>query len=100
MEAQGQAVVELGPGELIGQMSFITNEPAPVSIVAAEPTRCVTWHKSTLRDYLDLHPELRAAFQLVLGMDLSHRVKAAWTHKREDGTTTLQPSEGVLKRPS
>ena len=35
---------------------------------------------------LNLHPDLRAAFQVVLGMDLSHRVKAAWTQRGEDGT--------------
>ncbi len=93
VEAQGKPVTDLGPGELIGQMSFITNEPAAVHIVAAEPTRCVTWYKSTLKDFLSLHPDLRAAFQVVLGMDLSHRVKAAWTQKGEGDTATLQPNE-------
>lgn len=88
VEARGEPVTELGPGELIGQLSFITNEPAPVRIVAVEPTRCVTWHKSTLKDFLNLHAELRAAFQVVLGMDLSHRVKAAWTEKGEGGAAT------------
>ncbi len=83
VEAQGTPVTDLGPGDLIGQMSFITNEPAPVRIVAAEPTRCVTWYKSTLKDFLSLHPDLRAAFQVVLGIDLSHKVKAAWTPKGE-----------------
>ena len=85
VEAQGEPVTELGPGELIGQMSFITDEPAPVHIVATEPTRCVTWYKSTLKDFLNLHPDLRAAFQVVLGMDLSHKVKTAWTQKDEGG---------------
>ncbi len=85
VEAQGKPVTELGPGELIGQMSFITDEPAPVHIVATEPTRCVTWYKSTLKDFLNLHPDLRAAFQVVLGMDLSHKVKTAWTQKDEGG---------------
>ena len=82
VEAQGKPITELGPGELVGQMSFITDEPAPVHIVAAEPTRCVTWYKSTLRDFLNLNPDLRAAFQVVLGVDLSHRVKAAWKRQR------------------
>ncbi len=86
MEAQGTPVTDRGPGELIGQMNFITNEPAPVRIVAAEPTRCMTWYKSTLKDFLSLHPDLRAGFQVVLGMDLSHRVKAAWTQNGEGDT--------------
>ena len=85
MEAHGNPVTELGPGELIGQMSFITDELAPVSVVAVEPTRCVTWHKSTLRDFLNVNPDLRGAFQVVLGIDLSHKVKAAWTQQVVDG---------------
>ena len=87
VEAQGTPVTDLGPGDLIGQISFITNEPAPVRIVAAEPTRCVTWYKSTLKDFLSLHPDLRAAFQVVLGIDLSHKVKAAWTPTGDGGKT-------------
>lgn len=86
VEAQGTPVTDLGPGELIGQMSFITNEPAPVRIVAVEPMRCVTWYKTTLKDFLSLHPDLRAGFQVVLGMDLSRKVKAAWTQKSEGDT--------------
>ncbi len=85
VEAHGNPVTELGPGELIGQMSFITDELAPVSVVAVEPTRCVTWHKSTLRDFLNVNPDLRGAFQVVLGIDLSHKVKAAWTQQVVDG---------------
>ena len=36
-------------------------------------------------DFLNFHPDLRAAFQVVLGMDLSHKVKTAWTQKDEGG---------------
>ncbi len=79
IELHGKPVGELQEGQFIGEMGFITDEVPSVDIVALEPTRCMWWPKGKLQDYLKNNPDLRAAFQRIIGADLSSRLKAAWT---------------------
>ncbi len=88
VEVDGKPVAELQPGQFIGGMGFITDEVSSVSIAALEPTCCVSWPKSKLRDFLKDNPDLRAAFQRVLGLDLSNRLQAAWARQKDDNRFT------------
>ncbi len=79
LEIDGRNLHELHPGQFIGGISFITDETAPTNIVALEPTRYVCWPKSKLKVYLTKNPELHAALQTTLAIDLTKRLRDTWT---------------------
>ncbi len=79
LEIDGKNLQELHPGQFIGSISFITDETAPTNIVALEPTRYFCWPKSKLKGYLTKNPELHAAIQTTLGIDLTKRLQDIWT---------------------
>ena len=74
----GKKTQMFGPGQFMGSISFVTDEMAPADIVVLEPTRYVSWRKSSLRKYLSKNPELHAAIQATLGIDLSKKLEASW----------------------
>ncbi len=71
----------INPGEFMGSISFITDEIAPADFVALEPTRYLQWDKSSLKKYLTKNPELHAAIQATLSMDLTEKLKTSWLQK-------------------
>ncbi len=68
----------VNPGQFMGSMSFITDEIAPADFVALEPMRYLRWDKSSLKKYLTKNPELHAAIQATLSMDLTEKLKSSW----------------------
>jgi CRP-like cAMP-binding protein len=72
-----QAVAELAPGRLIGEMSFLTGEKTSASVWSRGPARYVAWPSAELKRFLADNAELRAALQLVIGADLATKLRAA-----------------------
>jgi CRP-like cAMP-binding protein len=81
----GKKTQIFGPGQFMGSISFVTDETAPADIVVLEPTRYVCWKKSSLRKYLSKNPELHAAIQATLGIDLSKKLEASWLQGQSPG---------------
>lgn len=75
VEVGGKPVAELKEGQFIGETGFFTDEAGPASVVALESTRCMWWPYTKLRDFLKSNPDLRSAFQLILGMDLASKLR-------------------------
>ncbi len=71
----------INPGQFMGSISFITDEIAPADFVALKPMRYLRWDKSSLNTYLTKNPELHAAIQATLSMDLTEKLKASWLQK-------------------
>lgn len=74
----GKAVEELGAGQFIGGIPFITEQKAPADIVALEQTWYMSWPKAALKDFLAAKPDLHNALHLTLGFDLTQRLQAAY----------------------
>ncbi|MCZ6472732.1 MAG: cyclic nucleotide-binding domain-containing protein [SAR324 cluster bacterium] len=74
----GRTVEELGPGQFIGGVAFISERTAPADIVALEHTWYMSWPKPVLKKFLEKKPDLHAALQLTLGFDLTQRLQAAY----------------------
>jgi hypothetical protein len=72
----GERVIELGEGQFVGEMSFISGDPPTADVVATQPTVYVAWPKAELRTFLADNPALRAAWQAVLGADLVEKLRA------------------------
>lgn len=71
----------INPGQFMGSISFITDESAPADFVALEATRYLRWDKLSLKRYLMKNPDLHAAIQATLSMDLTEKLKVSWLQK-------------------
>lgn len=79
----GKVVDELRPGQFVGEIGYITDGVASGSAVAIERTRYVSWPMPMLKDFLKKNPDLRVAFQIILGRVLTSRLRAAWTRQKD-----------------
>jgi len=77
VEVDGERVTELGPGSLVGEMSFLTDAVPRASVIASEPVHVLAWDKVALRAYLEQEPEVRTAFQQAIGADLCAKLASA-----------------------
>lgn len=80
----GKAVEELGDGQFIGGIPFVTESIAPADVIALEETYYMSWHKQELKTFLDSKSELHVALQLTLGFDLTRRLEAAYVPRFAD----------------
>lgn len=78
VEIEGKKIGQLHAGQFIGELAYFTDEVAAANVVATEKTRYVSWPKDQLKDFLDKDPDLRAAFQIILGSILAKRLKDTW----------------------
>ena len=71
-----QAVVAtVGPGDVLGEVSFIDDSPRTVSVRAGEETTIRSWDKRTLSESLAFEPQLLAKFAVALSELLVERLR-------------------------
>ncbi len=75
VEVDGRRVSELDPGQFVGEMSYISGEPACARVIATRGSRCVHWSRPALDGLLDERQELRAALQNIIGTDLACKLR-------------------------
>jgi CRP-like cAMP-binding protein len=74
----GKIVEELGDGQFIGEIPFVTETSAPANVVALEETYYMSWDKLELKNFLKSKAELQMGLQLTLGFDLTKRLEATY----------------------
>ncbi|MEM7121796.1 MAG: cyclic nucleotide-binding domain-containing protein [Pseudomonadota bacterium] len=84
----GQQVGELLEGQFVGDVSFMIDQIAPVTIIASEPVRQVSWHRGELRNFLKNKKELLAALQLIMGINLGLLLQSAWAQQGKTAPNT------------
>jgi hypothetical protein len=75
VEVGGRIVSGLGPGQFVGEMSYISGEPACARVLASAGSRCVHWPRTDLERLLGDRPDLRAALQGIIGTDLASKLR-------------------------
>ena len=70
IEKAGQIVAVCADGDFIGEMSFITGEPASADAIADRPVRYLSFERAALGRLLDAEPELRAALEASFNRNL------------------------------
>ena len=74
-EANGRVVAEIGAGQLIGQISYFTeNEPAVADVKTTEPNRLMPWPKEALLKVTKSNPDLGFAIKMAIGVDISRHL--------------------------
>lgn len=83
LEKDDIIVDEVGEGRFIGSYTFLKNikdAPAPVSFIAAEPSRLAEWDNDKLRGLIDDDTQLSMAVEASLGLELAQLLD----HSRND----------------
>ncbi len=75
VHVEGREVAKLREGQFIGEMSCITGGTTSASVIATDALRYVRWPKEQLYRFLDGNSEMRAALQMIVGMDLVAKLK-------------------------
>jgi CRP-like cAMP-binding protein len=65
----------VGPGDVIGEVSFIDDSPRTVSVKAGEESVVRVWDKRTLSEALAFEPQLLAKFAVALSELLVERLR-------------------------
>jgi CRP/FNR family transcriptional regulator, cyclic AMP receptor protein len=65
----------IGPGEVCGEISFLDEQPASVTVVATEPVEAYYLDRPTLNSMFELFPHLGSRFYHSLARSLSRRLR-------------------------
>ena len=69
-----ELVARLGRGDFVGEMSYLTGEPAVADVVASCHMKTIRWEKSELENVFDGRPELKSAINEIVGRDLVQKL--------------------------
>jgi len=71
----GHEITKLQRGSFVGEMSFLTGEPASADVVNVEKIQCIVWSKDKLKQLEQLNQALLMKLQVTLGKDLTHKLQ-------------------------
>lgn len=72
---EGRFKAHLGPGEFVGEMSYLTGKQTSADVIASEPLRFLSWERRDL-DLLYLkEPALKDIMQSIIGVDLAEKLR-------------------------
>jgi CRP-like cAMP-binding protein len=93
IEAAGQVVCDLGPGQFVGEIGFIARCPATATAVAGSGTvRVLAWRQEELRCGAARHAGLRAALDAAIGADLARKIAGHTVQVTRAGAEGTAPS--------
>ena len=78
----GEKVAQLGDGQFVGQIAYITDEKAPVSIIAQGSMHIISWSRVKLETFFKERPDVELQLGHSLGADLTRLLKSAWQSPR------------------
>jgi CRP-like cAMP-binding protein len=70
-----RVIAAVGPGEVLGEVSFIDDSPRSASVRAAAPSLLRAWDKTALLDALGRDPMTLARFSVALNQLLVERIR-------------------------
>lgn len=69
-------VPAIGPGEICGEISFLDEDAATVTVVANEPIEAFYLDRPTLQSLFELFPHLGSRFYRSVAFSLSRRIRS------------------------
>lgn len=70
IEREGRIVAVCGPGDFLGEMSFVSGSPASATAVVARPLRYLAFNQMRLRNALEADSELKQAMDASFNRNL------------------------------
>jgi CRP-like cAMP-binding protein len=77
IEQAGRIVAVCGPGDFVGEMSFVTGAPASATAIAAKPVRYLAFEQARLRAAVEADNDLRQALDASLNHNLVGKLAKA-----------------------
>jgi CRP-like cAMP-binding protein len=74
-DGEDVTVATVGPGDVLGEVSFIDDSPRSVSVKAGEATIVRAWDKRTLSEALAFEPQMMAKFAVAMCELLVERLR-------------------------
>jgi len=74
IEKSGRIVAVCSRGDFVGEMSFVTGNPANATSVVARPVRYIAFKQKSLKDALRTDIELRRAMESALNRNLTDKL--------------------------
>ena len=68
-------IARIGPGEIVGEMSFIDARPPATSVLAIEPASVYAIDRQLMNHRLDIDSEFASRFYFSIALFLSHRMR-------------------------
>ncbi len=75
VDGRPAVVAAVGPGDVLGEVSFVDDSPRSVSVRASEQTTVRAWDKKTLSEALAFDPQLLAKFAVAMCELLVERLR-------------------------
>ncbi len=70
-----EAIAQIGEGDFVGEMSFITGQSASADVKASTPIKYLTWNRKDLEAIYLKKPKLRDVMQSVLGINMAEKLR-------------------------
>ena len=86
VELDDRHIAEVGPSQFIGEMGFLTDEPASANVIARLPLDYLSWPVEQLQEFLRDNPQIHVKVQGILGVDLVEKL-------RREGFNAAHPSK-------
>ncbi len=72
----GEEKARLGASQFVGEMSFLTGQPASATVKAADRLRYISWPAKTLKGLIEAQPSLAKALHAALSQDLIDKLRS------------------------
>lgn len=76
----GMELARLGQGAFVGEMSFLSGEPASADVYAVGEVTMRRWSRGVLHRFREDYPEIWEKLHVILGRDLVVKIKQGRTH--------------------
>ena len=76
VQIKGEEVATLGPGNLVGEMSFLTEENTAADVIALGKVRFLSWKRGVLEGLFEDNVSLKSAINEIIGRDLVHKLSS------------------------
>jgi hypothetical protein len=74
IEIGGTPVAGIGPGSLIGEMTYHTGDPATATVIAETPARLLVFERRAFETFLGRNEDIRAAIEQAVAGDLRRKL--------------------------
>jgi hypothetical protein len=82
VDANGTVVAHLRDGAFVGEMAFVSGNPASATVIVEQPTRAFVFDMERLRKLVESDDLVAVAIHRVVGRDLAEKLK----HRNEEKT--------------
>ena len=77
IEHDGRLVAICGPGDYIGELSFLSGKPATATATVVKPTRALAFEQARLSESVSADPQLRRTLESALNKNLAGKLTRA-----------------------